>query len=56
MAPLHTQGVWGGGVSREGICFQCNPTISLVLGSFSPPAVRGGGGGGGGGGAGGQEG
>ena len=26
-------------MSREGICFQCNPTISLVLGSFSPPAV-----------------
>ena len=26
-------------MSREGICFQCNPTISLVLVSFSPPAV-----------------
>ena len=26
-------------MSREGICCQYNPTISLVLGSFSPPAV-----------------
>ena len=26
-------------MSRKGICCQCNPTISLVLGSFSPPAV-----------------
>ena len=26
-------------MSRKGICFQCNPAISLVLGSFSPPAV-----------------